>query len=147
MFSFGAFLIALFIVQISLSSFNELVNKELFINYTDTLFWMFALVFILFSGILAGSYPAFFLSAFNPVKVLKGTFKKTEAVVNPRKVLVVVQFTFAIVLIISTLIIQKQIQYTLNRDAGYNRNNFIFMVGQGDVDKHFDLIKHHLLNS
>ena len=147
MFSFVAFLIALFIVQISLSGFNTLVNKELFINYADTSFWLFAVFFILISGILAGSYPAFFLSAFKPVKVLKGTFKKAEAAINPRKVLVVVQFTFAIVLIISTLIVQKQIQYTLNRDAGYNRNNLIYMFGQGDIDKHFNLIKHDLLNS
>jgi len=147
MFSFVAFLIALFIVQISLSSFNALVNKELFINYTEPSFWLFALIFILFSGILAGIYPAFFLSAFNPAKVLKGTFKKAEAAINPRKVLVVVQFTFAIVLIISTLIVRKQIQHTLDRDAGYNRNNLIYMFGQGDVDKHFNLIKHDLLNS
>jgi ABC-type antimicrobial peptide transport system permease subunit len=147
MFSFAAFLIALFIVQISLSSFNALVNKELLINYTEPTFWLFALIFILFSGVLAGSYPAFFLSAFKPVKVLKGTFKKAEAAINPRKVLVVVQFTFAIVLIISTLIVQKQIQYTLNRDTGYNRNNLIYMFGQGDIDKHFNLIKHDLLNS
>jgi predicted permease len=147
MFSFAAFLLALFIVQISLSSFNALVNKELFINYTEPSFWLFALIFILFSGILAGSYPAFFLSAFNPAKVLKGTFKKAEAAINPRKILVVVQFTFAIVLIISTLIVQKQIQYTLDRDAGYNRNNLIYMFGQGDIDKHFNLIKHDLLSS
>ncbi len=147
MFSFAAFLIALFIVQISLSGFNALVNKELFINYTDSSFWLFAVFFILFSGMLAGSYPAFFLSAFKPVKVLKGTFKKSEAAINPRKILVVVQFTFAIILIISTFIVQKQIQHTLDRDAGYNRNNLIFMFGQGDVDKHFNLIKHDLLNS
>jgi putative ABC transport system permease protein len=147
MFSFAAFLAALLIVQISLSGFNTLVSKQLFINYADPFFWLFALIFILFSGILAGSYPAFFLSAFKPVKVLKGTFKKAEASVNPRKILVVVQFTFAIVLIISTLIVQKQIQYTLNRDAGYNRNNLIYMFGQGDVNKHYDLIKHDLISS
>ncbi|HWC55093.1 MAG TPA: ABC transporter permease, partial [Chitinophagaceae bacterium] len=147
MFSLVSFLIALFIVQISLSSFNSLVNKELFINYSDPSFWLFALAFILISGILAGIYPAFFLSAFKPAKVLKGTFKKAEAAINPRKVMVVVQFTFAIVLIISTLIIQKQIQHTLDRDAGYNRNNLIYMFGQGDVDKHFKLIKNDLLNS
>ncbi len=147
MFSFAAFVIALFIVEISLSGFNTLVNKQLFINYANPSFWLFALVFILFSGILAGSYPAFFLSAFKPVKVLKGTFKKAEASVNPRKVLVVAQFAFATVLIISTLIVQKQIQYTLNRDAGYNRNNLIYMFGQGDVNKHYDLIKHDLLSS
>lgn len=147
MFSFAAFLTALCIVQASLNGFNSLVNKELFIDYTNTWFWLFAACFILLTGILAGSYPAFFLSAFKPVKVLKGTFKNMEAAVNPRKVLVVVQFTFAIVLIISTLIVQKQIQHTLNRDAGYNRNNLIYMFGQGDVNRHFNLIKHDLLNS
>jgi predicted permease len=147
LFSSVAFLIALFIVQISLSSFNTLVNKELFINFSSLSFWLFALGFVLLSGILAGTYPAFFLSAFRPVKVLKGTFKKAEASVNPRKILVVVQFTFAIVLIISTLIVQKQIQYTLNRDAGYNRNNLIYMFAQGDINKHYELIKHDLLNS
>lgn len=147
LYSLSAFIIAIFIVQVSLKGFNSLVNKELFINYTDSSFWLFAIIFILISGILAGSYPAFFLSAFKPVKVLKGTFKKAEAAINPRKVLVVVQFTFAIVLIISTLIVKKQIQHTLDRDAGYNRNNLVYIFGQGDIDKHYVPIKHELLNS
>jgi ABC-type antimicrobial peptide transport system permease subunit len=145
--SFIAFLIALFLVQVSLKGFNELVGKELFINYTNSSFWLYAIAFILFSGILAGSYPAFFLSAFQPVKVLKGTFKKVNASVNPRKVLVVLQFTFAIILIISTIIVERQIQYALDRDAGYNRNNLIYTWAQGDVSEHYDLIKHDLLNS
>lgn len=145
--SFVAFAIALFLVQVSLKSFNELVNKELFIDYANPFIWLFALAFILFSGLLAGSYPAFFLSSFNPVNVLKGTFKKANASVNPRKVLVVLQFTFAIILIISTIIIERQIQYALNRDNGYNRNNLIWTWAQGDVDKHFNAIKNEILNS
>jgi putative ABC transport system permease protein len=145
--SFIAFVIALFLAQVGLKGFNELVGKELFINYTDPSFWWYAFAFILFSGILAGGYPAFFLSAFQPVKVLKGTFKKVNAAVNPRKVLVVLQFTFAIILIISTIIVQRQIQYALDRDAGYNRNNLIYMFAQGDVSEHYDLIKHDLVNS
>src|SRR6201991_2725262 len=96
MFSLAAFVIALCIVQVSVKSFNELVNKELFIDYADPSFWVFAVFFILLSGVLAGSYPAFFLSGFKPITNLKGTFKKAEARVNPRKVLVVAQFTFAI---------------------------------------------------
>jgi putative ABC transport system permease protein len=145
--SFAAFLIALFLVQVSLDGFNELVGKQLFVNYADPVFWLFAIAFVLFSGLLAGSYPAFFLSAFKPVKVLKGTFKKSGAAVNPRKILVVLQFTFAIILIISTIIVQRQIQYALNRDAGYNRNSLIYMFGQGDVSKYYESIKHDLLNS
>ena len=145
--SFLAFGFALFLVQVSLKSFNELVNKELFIDYADPWFWMFAVTFILFSGLLAGSYPAFFLSSFKPVNVLKGTFKKVNASVNPRKVLVVLQFTFAIVLIISTIIVERQIKYALNRDAGYNQNNLIWVWAQGDVGKHFNAIKNEVLNS
>jgi predicted permease len=147
LYAFAAFLLALIIVQISLSSFNTLVNKELFIDYTSPAFWIFSVLFILIAGILAGSYPAFFLSAFKPVKVLKGSFKKAEAAVNPRKILVVLQFTFAIVLIICTLIVQRQIQHTLDRDTGYNRNNLIYMFGQGDIDKNYVVIKNELLNS
>lgn len=142
-----AFAIALFIVELSLGSFNELVGKQLFINYNDPYFWLFAIAFILFAGTLAGSYPAFFLSSFNPVTVLKGTFKKVNAAVNPRKVLVVLQFTFAIILIICTIIVQRQIQYALNRDAGYNRNDLIYTFAQGEVDKHFNAIKSDVLNS
>ena len=145
--SLFAFIIALMLVQLSLSAFNTLVGKQLFIDYTNPYFWLFAGSFILFSGILAGSYPAFFLSSFNPVKVLKGTFKPAGAAVNPRKVLVVLQFSFSIILIISTIIVQRQIQYALNRDAGYNRNNLIYTFAQGDVLKHYDQIKHELLSS
>jgi predicted permease len=145
--SLMAFIVALFLVQISLSAFNQLTGKQLFINYGDPLLWLFSAAFILFTGILAGSYPAFYLSAFNPVKVLKGAFKKTNALITPRKVLVVVQFTFAIILIISTIIVGRQIQYAANRDAGYNRNNLIYLFTQGDVGKHFQSIKNELLNS
>lgn len=142
-----AFIIALLLVQLSLKSFNELVGKELFINYKDAFFWLLATGFILLTGIVAGSYPAFYLSSFTPVKVLKGTFKKVNALVAPRKVLVVIQFSFAIILIIATCIIVRQIRYGLKRDAGYNRNNLIYAFTQGDIDKHYQTIKGELLNS
>lgn len=145
--SFTAFVIGLFLVQLSLNAFNQLVGKSLSINYADPSFWLFSIIFILFSGILAGSYPAFFLSSFKPVKVLKGSFKKSHAAVNPRRVLVVLQFTFAIILIISTIIVQRQIKYALKRDAGYNKNNLIYTFAQGDVSEHYELIKHDLFNN
>ena len=145
--SFIAFAIAIFFVQISLQGFNQLTGKELLIDYRNIYFWLFATGFVLFTGLIAGSYPAFYLSAFTPVKVLKGTFKKTNALVAPRKVLVVLQFTFAIILIISTVIVEHQIQYAQDRDAGYNRENLIYTFTQGDADKNYQLIKQELLTA
>ena len=142
-----AFVLALVAVQLSLSSFNTLVGKELFIDYGNPVYWLFALGFVLFTGLAAGSYPAFYLSSFTPVKVLKGTFVKANALVTPRKVMVVMQFSFAIFLIISTIIVEHQIQYAQDRDAGYNRNNLIYAFTQGDADKNFQLIKNDLLKS
>lgn len=145
--SMMAFVIALMLVQFSLKSFNELVGKQLFIDFKDAGFWLASIGFILLTGIVAGSYPAFYLSSFTPVKVLKGTFKKVNALVAPRKILVIVQFSFAIMLIIATSIVVRQIQHGLNRESGYDRNNLIYAFTQGDVDKHFSSIKGELLNS
>ncbi len=142
-----AFIVALFLVQISLSPFNQLVGKQLYIDYHNPMLWIFSIFFILFTGILAGSYPAFYLSAFKPVKVLKGTFKKANALIAPRKVLVTVQFTFAIILIISTIIVVRQIQFGLDRQSGYDRNNLIYLFTQGEVNKHYQSLKNELLNS
>ncbi|HQW84349.1 MAG TPA: ABC transporter permease [Ferruginibacter sp.] len=142
-----AFIICLFIVQLSLQGFNQLTGKVLFIEYTSLSFWLFSFFFVLFTGLLAGFYPAFYLSSFTPVKVLKGTFKKTNALITPRKVLVVLQFSFAIILIISTIIVSQQIKYAQNRDTGYNRNSLVYTFVQGDADKNYPLIRQELINS
>src|SRR6185436_3967055 len=84
--------------------------------------------------------------SFMPVKVLKGTFKFSNAAVTPRKILVVLQFTFAIILIICTIIVRNQINYAQNRDAGYSRNNLAFMLEFGDAGKNYQLIKNDLLS-
>jgi putative ABC transport system permease protein len=145
--SFIAYAIAILMVQLSLEGFNLLVGKRLFIDYTEPLFWIYSLSFVLFTGILAGSYPAFYLSSFNPIGVLKGAFKKSKALVAPRKVLVTVQFTFAIILIIGTVIVVRQIQYGLNRQSGYDRESLIYLFTQGEIDKHYTSIKHEMLSS
>ncbi len=145
--SFLSFLLAILMVEISLGAFNQLVGKKLFIDFKDPLFWLFSISFILLTGCIAGSYPAFYLSSFNPAKVLKGALLKVNALIAPRKVLVVVQFTFAIILMISTIIVTRQIQYGINRETGYNRNNLIYIFTQGNVDKSYQAIKSELLQS
>lgn len=138
--------IAVVIVLVSLPAYNQFTRNELFINFGSVYSWLSFFGFVLFTGILAGSYPAFFLSSFQPVKVLKGTFKKINALVTPRKVLVVVQFTFAIVLIICTIIIKQQIDYARDRETGYNRDHLIYHFMTGDIEKNYMLIKNDLLS-
>ncbi|MBS1509479.1 MAG: ABC transporter permease [Bacteroidetes bacterium] len=140
-------LLALLLVQISLRAFNTLVSKQLFVEYSNPYFWMIALGFVLFTGLLAGSYPAFYLSSFRPIKVLKGTFKAANAAVTPRKVLVVLQFTFAIALIICTIVVEHQIKYAQSRDSGYEKDRLVYTFIQGNNEKHYDLIKNELLSS
>ena len=142
--SFG---LALLLTAVSLDGFNQLIGKQLTIDYANPGLWLFSAGFILFTGLLAGSYPAFYLSSFQPVKVLKGTFKKVNALVSTRKVLVVLQFSFAIILIICTLIIERQIKYAQDRDAGYDRRNLVYTFTQGDFPKHYQSIKSELLSS
>ena len=143
--SFIAAIIAFIIVILTLPSFNDLVSKQLAIDYSDYKFWLIALGFILFTGLLAGSYPAIYLSSFRPIKVLKGTFKAANAQITPRKILVVVQFTFAIVLIISTIIVRQQLQKGLDRKSGYSKDNLVFHYIEGDSEKNYPLIKNELL--
>ncbi len=145
--SLFAFVAALMLVVLTLPAFNNLVGSQLVINYQDPLLWIFSIGFVLLTGFIAGSYPAIYLSSFAPAKVLKGTFKNVHALIAPRKILVVLQFSFAIVLIISTIIIKYQIEYVRDRDPGYNRNNLVYTFAQGDIDKHFDVIKQQLLSS
>ena len=145
--AFLAGIVAVIIVQISLPDYNQLTEKKLFIDFGNIYTWISFVGFILFTGLLAGSYPAFFLSSFQPVKVLKGTFKKENALVNPRKVLVVLQFTFATVLIICTIIVKQQIDYARDRETGYNKDNIVYHFLTGDIPKNYALIKNELLAS
>lgn len=140
-------LLAIGLVQLSLGGFNTLTEKHLYIPYGNPVFWLAGIVFILFTGLLAGSYPAFFLSSFQPVKVLKGTFKAANALITPRKVLVILQFTFAIVLIICTIIVRQQIDHARDREMGYNKSNLVFHHITGDIGKNYDMIRRELLSS
>jgi ABC-type antimicrobial peptide transport system permease subunit len=145
--SFLAALLAIGIVLVSLGGFNTLTEKHLYVPYGSVWFWVLAIIFILFTGLLAGSYPAFFLSSFQPVKVLKGTFRAANALISPRKVLVVLQFTFAIILIICTIVVAQQINYARDREVGYDRANMAYHFLTGDLSKNYGAVKQELLSS
>ena len=143
-----AFIFSLILSQLSLSFFNTLADKQISMPIKSPVFWLLAFGFTLFTGIISGSYPAFYLSAFKPVKVLKGTFKTGRLASVPRKVLVVTQFTVSITLIIATVIVFRQIQFAKNRQAGYSREGLITIaVNTPDLERHYDAIQNDLLQS
>jgi putative ABC transport system permease protein len=145
--AFVAGIVAIIIVQVSLPAYNMLTGKNLFIDPANPYAWISFISFVFFTGILAGSYPAFFLSSFRPIRVLKGLLKSPNALITPRKALVVLQFTFATILIICTIVIKQQIDHARNRDTGYNKDNLIYHYMSGDISKNYELIKNELLTA
>ena len=144
--SMVACVLALIIVELCLPAFNRLSERHLTIGYGQPMFWLSLSAFVLLTGLLAGSYPAFFLAAFRPIKVLKGQLVSTAHGFTPRKILVVVQFSIAIILIVSTTIIYNQIAFVQQRNIGYNVNNLVEVPIEGDINKNFEVIKSELLS-
>jgi len=143
-----SFVIALIAVTLLLPSFNNLVQENISIDYSNTGFWLFSFGFILIIGLLSGSYPAFYLSSFNPVKVLKGNSTGTgKATVIPRKILVTLQFAFSIFLIAGTIVIYLQLQHVKNRPIGFNKDNLISISPNDELTKNFHVLKNDLLKS
>ena len=143
-----AFVLSLFLVQLSMSFFNQIADKQMSVPWQNPAFWVASIGFCLFTGIITGSYPAFYLSSFKPIKVLKGTFRVGRLAALPRKILVVVQFTVSVVLIIGTIVVYRQIQFAKNRPVGYDRGGLVFITMYSDqIHKHFDAIKTSLLNT
>ena len=143
-----AFVLALLLVQIGLPWFNELADKQMAILWDNPLFWALGLGFSLLTGLVAGSYPAFYLSGFQPVKVLKGTIRVGRFATVPRKVLVVVQFTVSVTLIIGTFIVFRQIQYAKNRPIGYDRTGLITIpIHIPDIRNQYNTLRSELLTS
>src|SRR6185437_11689814 len=145
--TFIAFVLAISAVVLLLPSFNLMVDEHLSLNVTKALFWMMALGIILFTAFVAGSYPALYLSSFNPVKVLKGTVASGNKTILPRHILVISQFVISILLISATIIVYQQIQHVQERDMGYNPNGLIMIPSTPDTDKSFAAIKNDLLSS
>jgi putative ABC transport system permease protein len=143
-----ALLVSILLVQLALPAFNGLADKQVSIPWANPVFWSLVLVFTLATGIVSGSYPAFYLSGFEPVKVLKGTFLPGRAAILPRKILVVAQFTISVTLIIGTLIVYRQIQHAQNRPVGYTREGLITVdMNTPDFYGHYDAIRNDLLKT
>jgi len=125
-----SFIFCIGIVLLVLPFFNQVANKHINLPWVNAWFWLAGIGFSLITGIVAGTYPALYLSSFNPVKVLKGTFKAGRYAALPRKVLVVTQFTVSVVLIISTITVFRQVQFAKSRPTGYNNQGLITIIMQ-----------------
>jgi len=140
-------IVAMVIIAAILPTYNTLVQKQLTLGL-DNPYHLIALTLItVICGLIAGSYPSLYLSSFNPVSVLKSVRLKTGGAAFIRKGLVVLQFTVSIVLIISTIIVYQQIQHVKNRQLGFNKDNLLEMDLQGQMGRHYDVIKQELLNT
>lgn len=146
--AFLSFLLAIALAALTLPWFNQLAGKTMTFPWTNPLFWGLALLCTLLTGLLAGSYPAFYLSGFQPVKVLKGLFKAGQGAVTPRKVLVVAQFSISLTLIIGTIVVFRQIQFAKNQPLGYNQAGLITVpVNTKELDHHYEALREALLNT
>jgi len=138
-----AFVFALLFSQLALPAFNTLTETHITIPFGNIFFWLIMLGCLFVTALLAGSRPAFYLSSFNPVKVLKGTAQAGKSSLS-RKVLVVIQFSCSIALIISTVIIYQQIQYAKNRPTGYSLDRLLTTNMNDDLYKNFTALKNEL---
>jgi putative ABC transport system permease protein len=142
-----AFIVSLGFVYITLPMFNQVADKKIALPLMNSTFWFIGIAFSLFTGIIAGSYPALYLSSFQPVKVLKGTFRVGRFASIPRKVLVVLQFTVSVTLIIGTIVVFRQVEFAKNRPMGYERNGLINIYLQTkDIHEHFETVRNELIS-
>ncbi|HTF19880.1 MAG TPA: ABC transporter permease [Chryseolinea sp.] len=145
---FLAFLVSLIIAQLALPFFNLLADKHLQILWGNPVFWVVSLAFITFTSLVSGSYPAFYLSSFKAVKVLKGTFRAGRFAMIPRQVLVTVQFTVSITLMIGTIIVYQQIKFAANRPIGYSRESLVSITTRNaTIHDHLEAVKNELVQS
>lgn len=147
LFTIIAFVLCLCFVQLALSPFNALTGTTIAIPFASIKFWLIVIGCVFFTAILAGSRPAFYLSSFNPVEVLKGKVSTSRSSEWSRKVLVVTQFGCSIALIISTVVIYRQIQYAKNRPTGYNIDRLLLTDFNTDLHTNYVALRNELLQS
>jgi len=144
--SFISLILAIFLVEILLPSFNRLSGKNLGLDFSgNAAIYLGLLAIAIVSGIFSGVYPALFLSSFQPVRVLKGTLKTGSGGGLFRKVLVVTQFSLSVFLLIATMVIFKQLNYIRSMDMGYDREHIIHMSMVGDSNEKYETLKQELI--
>ncbi|HEY9002590.1 MAG TPA: ABC transporter permease [Mucilaginibacter sp.] len=143
--TFFAVLIAAFLVAVLLPVFNSVTQKEIEYPSKQLSFWLWLAGLTLVTGFISGSYPALFLSGFNPVKVLKGTLKLSPGSAWFRKGLVVFQFSLSVILIVGTIVVSKQVSYVQNKNLGFDRENMIFVPVEGDLITKYQVFKDEAL--
>jgi ABC-type antimicrobial peptide transport system permease subunit len=143
-----AFILTVILIELSLPWFNSIADKQLSILWANPLFWIVGIIFLLTTAIIAGGYPAFYLSSFRPIKNLKSTFSPGRFAAIPRKTLVVFQFVISVSLIIGTLTVYRQIEFSKNRPVGYQRDGLLYInMKNDDIHNHYDAVRNDLLKS
>ncbi|HEV3415074.1 MAG TPA: FtsX-like permease family protein, partial [Puia sp.] len=146
--AFFAFVLAVGLTELSLPAFSQLSGKPLTLPWTSPIFWAFSLAITGITALLAGSYPAFYLSGFRPVKVLKAAFKAGKGASLSRKFLVVAQFSISLSLIIGTLVVFRQIRYAEDRPVGYDRAGLINIpINTDALDRNYEALRTSLLKT
>jgi ABC-type antimicrobial peptide transport system permease subunit len=143
-----AFVVAIGLVIISLNGFNQIADKRIDFPFSSPWFWIASVAFIFITSFISGSYPAFYLSSFRPVKVLKGTFRVGSFAALPRRIMVALQFTISISLIIGTIVVYRQIKHGQDRPIGYDRSRLISInMNTPDLFGKYDVLRNELLGS
>jgi putative ABC transport system permease protein len=146
--AFIALLLSLVMAQLAIPFFDNLSGKQLTIPWVSPLFWLAVMGFVVLTGLVAGSYPAFYLSGFTPIASLKGKFRVGRLSKIPRKALVVLQFTVSVILIIATIVVLRQIGYAKDRPVGYDRAGLLTVeMNSPQLVSHYAALRDDLLST
>jgi len=132
---------SLVLLILSLPLFNQVTQKQIDLPFDQVDFWLKLAGITLVTGLVSGSYPALFLSGFNPVKVLKGTVKLDSGTTLFRKGLVVFQFVLSVIMIIGTIVVARQMNFIQSKNLGYDRENLIYVPVEGELKSRYEIFK------
>jgi ABC-type antimicrobial peptide transport system permease subunit len=139
-------LISLLLTSLALPAFNSFTGKEIKLPVTDKNFWVELIALTLVTGLISGSYPALFLSSFNPIRSLKDRLKFNPGVERFRKSLVIFQFVLSIALIFGTIVISQQVKYIRTKNVGFDKENLVYIPLEGDLTAKYEVFKNESLN-